>query len=526
MKSKIVDIVKEFVQDNPDLNHSGVAELIQKSGKINRSHRTIRLYVAEVREMLTNGDLDDIVHPDVDSLDSASTPTNFVATQVPPDTQLSLDLEGVATSGADTTVDKDQVVYSGDEYEIFYPKTPTYILSYSSTSIEIAVGIVDKAFLAHSRSGLNLTEQQTVRLLDLTEIEFKAMKARLALCKDSDSVGPYTTEIHTPEEIFDLIGNYSSQLLNELSDVDDPVRATLIRETKKQLILAQNKNILFKSFIKELKEQVGTIKLRSLSKAATPDATSSEISAVISDLHLGVISDKFDLKIAEQKLAEVAEHINQFSMVRPDVSVNVILPGDIMHNISGYMHADAFKHTETGMWGAESIIKPYELLLNFLLSITGLKAVYVVGGNHDRMNAEFKRENTAEGAKLLSYMLSSTLPSEINVQFDSRIIKFNSGELRYIIQHGDLKADKKSKVEEVVWEHGQKDKFNIVLTGHHHTRIIARGDDTYRAIRMSVPGFSPSDDYAKDCGYSNNPGILIFQEKGGRPAIVDIPLIY
>ena len=537
MKDKIVDIVKEFIQDNPDLNHSEVAELIQKSGRINRSHRTLRLYVAEVRDMMNNGDLDDIVYPDVDT-EETSTETvhcdepctdekGFAATQVPPNDLLELD-DNVKATMLGGTVDKDdsQVVYSSDDYEIFYPKTPTYALTYSSETVEISVGLVDKAFLSHSRSGLNLTEQQTVRLLELTEIEFKAMKARLSLCKDSDAVGPYTTETHTPEEIFELIGDYSSQLLNELSDVDDPVRATLIRETKKQLILAQNKNILFKSFIKELKEHISTIDIRELKGAEQPDAITNEISAVISDLHLGVISDKFDLKIAEEKLAEVAEHINAFAEVRDDIGINIILPGDIMHNISGYMHADAFKHTETGMWGADSIIRPYELLFSFLLSIKGLKNIYIVGGNHDRMNGDFKKENTAEGAKLLAYMLSSTLPEHIEVEFDSRIIKFNSGELRFIIQHGDLKADKKGKVEEVVWEHGQPDKFNIVLTGHHHTRIISRGDDTYKALRMSVPAFSPSDDYSKDCGYNNNPGILIFQEKAGRPAIVDIPLIY
>lgn len=237
-------------------------------------------------------------------------------------------------------------------------------------------------------------------------------------------------------------------------------------------------------------------------------------------------TDVFNLKVAEQKLEEVQTHLNGFTSLDDTMGVNIILPGDIMHNISGYMHADSMKHTEEGIWGADSIIKPFELLLSFFLGIKNLKAIYIVGGNHDRINANWKEENSAEGAKLLSYMLKSTLPNSIPVEFNSRLIKFVSGNLKYIIQHGDLKADKKSKVEEVVWEHGNKDKFNIVLTGHHHTRIIQRNDDTYHAMRMSVPAFSPSDDYAKDCGYNNNPGFLLIQEKQGRPLIIDIPLIY
>jgi len=64
------------------------------------------------------------------------------------------------------------------------------------------------------------------------------------------------------------------------------------------------------------------------------------------------------------------------------------------------------------------------------------------------------------------------------------------------------------------------------LTGHHHTRIISRGDDGYRARRISVPAFGPEDDYAKVSGYANNPGILIIQEKAGYPVVVDLPLIY
>jgi len=146
--------------------------------------------------------------------------------------------------------------------------------------------------------------------------------------------------------------------------------------------------------------------------------------------------------------------------------------------------------------------------------------------NHDRINNDRDVENTAEGAKLLNFMLKRTLPEHVIVEFHHRILKFNSGNLRFIIQHGNLRADKKSKVEEVVWKHGEIDKFNIVLVGHKHTRILADGDDVHNARRIGLPPFCPADDYTDDGGWDNNPGYLIILEKEGKPQISDVPLCY
>lgn len=547
MKDTFIDIVKEYLTNNPDLNYSGIADLIKNSGKINRSHRTLRLYVAEVDEMIDNGDFDligpdDILIPDNDNVSSVTThfknyPTMDEAAEEKETSETDKSsfeqfLDHIDKDGTSNELDEKlsieddiapiSVVYTSDLYTIENDSfNDWYSLNYSSKIILVRSSIVDKTFLAHSRSGLNLTEQQVIRLLDLTDIEFKAIKARLFLCKDSETSGPYTIDQRTPEDIFDLISIYTTELLEKLSEIDDPIRSVLIRETRKQYILSQNKNLKFESYIELLKSHVKDIECRPL-KSADSSAPSDEITIVIADLHLGVVSDKFNMEIAEEKLSEIVEIVNG---IRGN-GINVILPGDIMHNISGVMHPNSWKNTETGMWGSDAITKPFELIYNFLLSINNLNSVYIVGGNHDRLNADKKLENTAEGAKLLAYMLNALLPISVSVEFDSRLLKFASGNLFYIVQHGDLGADKKRKVEEVVWQHGEQDKFNIVINAHHHSRIIARGDDIHNAIRISAPSFSPTDDYSKDCGYSNNPGILIFREKQGRPVVVDIPLIY
>ncbi len=563
MKDTFRDTVKEFILDNPGVKHSGIADLVLASGRINRSHRTLRLYVAEVQKMLDNGELTTTIHPDVD-LDQDTTNVKhcddaccdskgFTALDNHPGAGEILELDGAITQSEDpgpqsedgygakqeieeeqdaTTLDleenekdveeEDETIFSSDDYDIVREFGQLcYRLKYSSAYHNIPVELVDKTFLAHSRSGLSLTEQQTIRLLAITDIDFKSMKARIGLSKDAAAVGPYVEEINTPEEVFALIGAYTTQLLEELPEVDDPVRSSLIRETRKQLVLAQNRNIAFNSFINELKDHVSSIDISKMVAIPNPDIE-DEVTIVLADLHMGVVSDIYNTSIIEEKLAGVLSDIEDMA----DIRVNVVFPGDIMHNISGFMHADTWKNTEQGMWGAEAIIKPYEILYNFLIGISNLQAVYIVGGNHDRMNGNWKEEKTAEGAKLLAYMFSSTLPKHIKVEFDPRMLKFETKGLRIITQHGDLKADKKSKVEEVVWEHGSPDKFNLVLNAHHHTRITARGDDSHRTRRTSVPAFSPSDSYAKDCGYSNNPGYLIICERDGNPIVVDMPIRY
>jgi hypothetical protein len=518
MKDTFIDIVKQYIIDNPNLNYSGIAELIQKDGTINRSHRTLRLFVAEVAGMIARGEID-TSQPDCPDVE----PDDFLITEV--------EFEDGSELETPTDTDSmavDSLLQGTEKYNVYNRANggDCYNMEYGGVSYDIAVNVVDQAFLAHSRAGLNLTEQQVINLLEIDKDQFRVIKTRLGLCKDSSTVGPYTEFISTPEEIYKLIADLTGDLLKSLSNVDDPIRATLIREVKKQAIISQNKNVLFESFVKDLKTSIGKIEIRSLKGQTNGSADGAEITAILSDLHFGVVNEKYNLKIAESKLAEVQEHINLYASFNPEVSINIALPGDIMHNISGVMHPNSWKHTEVGVWGANAIIKPFELLLNFLLGITNLSSVYIIGGNHDRLNANKQLENTAEGAKLLAYMLKAVLPSPIIVEFDSRIIKFNSGNLRFIFQHGDLGADKKKKVEEVVWEHGDPERFNLVITGHHHSRIIARGDDTHKAMRISVPSFSPEDDYAKDCGYSNNPAIIIIAELHGRPVITDIPLVY
>ncbi len=533
MKKEYRDSVKKHLEENPGLNNSALADVIVASGEINRSHRTVRLFVGEVKKTLQ--DVKDIEedpstqdeNPVISDNDDAYDKYRESKEEEEQVELVELDVEETQTCAGEIADDPLEVtpppevpVFIGEGYEIFGDE---YRMTYSGETHNLWIKLVDKVFLAHSRKGLNLTEQQVLNLLGIKESQFKVIKARLGLNKDAEAYSPYLDQILNPEELLAYISENTTELLQTLSTIEDPIRDSIVREAKKQLVLLQNKNLLFKKLIDKLHSEVGTISVRPL-EGKVETQPGKEITVVISDLHIGVKTPLYNVDIAEQKLKEVQYHLNGLNP-NGERDVNVIIPGDIVHNISGVMHPNSWKGTEEGMWGANALIKPFELILNFLVGIAGLKSVYIIGGNHDRLNADKNLENTAEGAKLIAYMLNSMI-TDVPVLFDSQILKYNSGKLRFIAQHGDLNADKKKNVDAVVWEHGESDKFNIVITGHHHSRIIQRGDDTYMAMRISVPAFCPQDDYAKHSGYTNNPGFLIFQEKQGRPAILDIPIVY
>lgn len=61
MKKEIKETVEKYLELNPGKNNSEIADLIIADGVINRTHRTIRLYVGEVRKSQTD---------DVDTVES------------------------------------------------------------------------------------------------------------------------------------------------------------------------------------------------------------------------------------------------------------------------------------------------------------------------------------------------------------------------------------------------------------------------------------------------------------------------
>jgi hypothetical protein len=146
--------------------------------------------------------------------------------------------------------------------------------------------------------------------------------------------------------------------------------------------------------------------------------------------------------------------------------------------------------------------------------------------NHGRISHSKEIEPTDEGEKLIMYMLDQATPDSVVVKFDSEKMLFSTKTVNYICLHGDQGLDKQSG-QEIAWLLGGTDKYNMILLGHLHSRIIKKDDDGFNFRKMHCPAFCPTDAYAERLGLRSLPGFLLIKETmDGLPVIQDIPLKY
>lgn len=203
--------------------------------------------------------------------------------------------------------------------------------------------------------------------------------------------------------------------------------------------------------------------------------------------------------------------------------------GDIIHSVSGLNHQDTWKNMDPKSVGAEAIIQPYILLAEFISSLSYLKTVNIVGGNHDRLQSNKAQENTGEGAKLVSFMLAESLKHEnVRVTFDpNKIVNNDDPRLVMIVLHGDKPIDK-APGQEIAWNLGNPNKFNYIVAAHTHSRKQEPKNDGLTFRKETLSAFCPADDYAKTVAHGSLPGVKVVAGiyDSGLPLVNDIPLYY
>lgn len=476
-------IIKQYLDKNEDSTFTSIANNIDADQVIPRlSQRTLRRYVS----LIDSGDIE--IEKPVDAV-------------------------------ANTTVNP----YLGAEDYHFKYSNNTYTFSQES---------VDSVFCAYSRSGLNYTREQIISALKISENEFNAISSgkyyigkntsdvkQIYLFKDKIPFGPETAALD--QAIIDRRLKYlTSKLIEVFINNDNPVITSIIRKYKKEVVNLNMESSKQAKLISDLNNNLEAISVK-FYKNYTPVTKDKVAYVVITDQHIGMEADNFNSKIAEKAFKRIASYLNtEYS----DYSINLLLLGDLIHSVSGKNHEDTWKTLENGMWGANSIITPFELLLNFIHSVPTITGVYAVGGNHSRLSASRKDESSDEGEKLIFYMLDRVL--NVPVVFDPDITKLKDNKyLNFILLHGDRTADKQSG-ESIAWKHGDPNKFNLILLGHTHSRHISKYDDSINYRKMVCPAFCPSDSYADSLGFQTLAGFVVITEVDEKPHVVDIPLNY
>lgn len=121
---------------------------------------------------------------------------------------------------------------------------------------------------------------------------------------------------------------------------------------------------------------------------------------------------------------------------------------------------------------------------------------YGIGGNHDR-GAKFNHEDQKRVVSHMFYscLMRSLQNAHLKIEyFKDWIGNFDVNDKRYIMFHGDIPKRTKSKVSDIMREHGKQGTHNIMLSGHTHSAELAESLDSTQVV---VPSMNIGNDYSK-----------------------------
>ena len=383
---------------------------------------------------------------------------------------------------------------------------------------------VDLIYCGYSNKGLNLTKGELQQVLNASYDEVQGTISKFKIFKDSEPYSKFTNSIMSNTDLFQYVSDNADWMIDRLHKTDGSILTTMVRKYKKELFKALNRDLKEKALFEDLKEALKDVPQINYPESILDDGKfggkgETFVHLFIPDMHIGLNQSNYNNEVIKAKLASIAADFKEI-----ELPVIIYFMGDIIHSVSGLNHKDNWKAMAQDTSGANAIINPYVLLRDFLSGFNNLYKVMMVGGNHDRLQNDKKAEDTAEGAKIIAYMLNETL--SIPVAFDpGMVISDVDPNLRVIIMHGDYPIDK-ADGQRVAWEYGDSNKFNYILTAHTHSRQQKPNDDGLKFRKETLPAFCPSDDYAKKVAHASAPGYKIALFTDGGLRTTDIMLDY
>ena len=248
------------------------------------------------------------------------------------------------------------------------------------------------------------------------------------------------------------------------------------------------------------------------------------------DFHFGAYvddllrSDKFNIEVLVQYLQNAADTINQ----QQYKEVHLCLLGDFIESFTGLNHRNSWKGLGKGMYGMNSIILCFEILLeSFVQRINNVAGVYLVSGNHDRVTSEKENDAKGEVAELLSYLFTRELPAT-KVLYHPMVISETIDGIQYVMTHGHLPFAQK-ELTKVLFDYGKQGVYNVLMQGHLHSRsvkktvkrkqydwnevkVVQLDEADYRAVIL--PPMFTGNFYSEALGFSSTAGFVIMQNNG------------
>lgn len=294
-------------------------------------------------------------------------------------------------------------------------------------------------------------------------------------------------------------------------------------------------DVEIKTILSDLKEKVSQHEFVKVSPVPSNEGFRPLVVS-IADLHIGALvrnlinTPDYDLGIVKERLADVAREVNLMSN-QGEHPVHIAILGDILESFTGRSKPTLWKEIE--VWGAEAVIVAVEVLTQFLNEINGLAGVYMVAGNHDRMTDKNEDDPEREIARLISHFVFDKLPKDIKTEYHRFLISKEIGGIQYIFTHGDSRFINKNTLGQILFEYGDRKFYNVLVTGHLHSRKTKKGAqsdfmelDSQGFRHHTVPSIFTGNYYSESNGWTSEPGFLAFMKRhiGTKPVVLDIPL--
>jgi predicted phosphodiesterase len=248
------------------------------------------------------------------------------------------------------------------------------------------------------------------------------------------------------------------------------------------------------------------------------------------DFHFGAYvddllrSDKFNIEVLVQYLERAADTINQ----KGYKEVHLALLGDFIESFTGLNHRNSWKGLGKGMYGMNSIILCFEILMeSFVSRINNVAGIYIVSGNHDRVTSEKENDAKGEVAELLAYLFRKQLP-ETKVLYHPMVLSVTIDGINYLMSHGHLPFMQK-ELSKILFDYGKQGIYNVIMQGHKHTRhvvktvkrkqyewnnytVVQLDEADYRAIIL--PPMFTGNFFSESLGFSSSAGFALMENNG------------
>ena len=416
---------------------------------------------------------------------------------------------------------------SGEKYQVV---DDHYIWdSKKAGTIKISVADADKMFYEYSVLGLDLSQEQVRRTHNFSIPQWNSIKNTLWLYKKSNIFSPYTTDNTDVTKLQEMIASKFEMKYNDKNRlIEDEYRKHTLKEYKNVIKTSQVDRFASTEFIHELNSLLPHKEKITVNKFAASSDDPDEVFVAIADLHIGGKTEglkhtlDFNQEILMKRLADVAAQVNAMKGKK----VNMTVLGDIIESFTGLNHINSWQSIEFGCYGAKVVFSAYKILCGFFDQINNLDTIKIIGGNHDRSTESSKVDRRSTIAEILFHMLMEKYGSIYNIEYNPLVITHDMKYTRIILAHGDKKVLKTAgmSLDSKVIEYGDVDKFNIILTGHLHSRGVNEDKKHFRWYR--TPSIFSGNFYSEENGWNALPGFFIIteNERIKMPTVIDCPL--